>query len=58
MIRRKDEMMNKNGLIWLVVILGLVTGGFLVWRLMPEHQKTFWRTFIKQIPNLPGRFMA
>jgi hypothetical protein len=50
--------MNKNGLTWLIVILGLATGFGLIWLMMPEHKKTFWKTFCKQIPNLPGRYIA
>ena len=50
--------MSKTALIWIIVILALVSGGALLWLLMPEHQRTFWKTFIKQIPNLPGRMMA
>lgn len=50
--------MTKTGLIWLIVIVALISGLFLIWFLMPEHKKTFWKTFFKQIPNLPGRMLA
>ena len=50
--------MRKNNLALLIVIVTLVTGGIVIWQNMPEHQKTFWKTFLKQIPNLPGRYMA
>jgi hypothetical protein len=50
--------MSKTALIWIIVFFALISGGLLIWLLMPEHKKTFWRTFIKQIPNLPGRMMA
>ncbi len=50
--------MTKSGLIWLIVILGLLTGVLLIWLLMPEHKRVFWKNFLRQIPNLPGRYMA
>jgi len=50
--------MSKSGLTWLIIVLGLVTGFFLVWQLMPEHKRVFWRNFIRQIPDLPGRYLA
>ncbi len=48
----------KTALIWVIVIVAIMSGSILIWVLMPEHQKTFWKTFIKQIPNLPGRMLA
>lgn len=50
--------MSKNILIWLIVLLGLATGFALVWLLLPEHKRVFWRNFIRQIPDLPGRYLA
>ena len=50
--------MTKNCLIRLIVLLSLVLGGYLLWNQLPEHKKTFWKTFFRQIPDLPGRFMA
>lgn len=44
-----------NGFLWLVA-LAVVVG--LWYRFMPEHQKRFWQNFIRQIPDLPGRYMA
>ena len=50
--------MSKSGLIWLIIILAVVIGIVLIWWLMPEHKRTFWKTFIKQIPYLLGRLVA
>ena len=50
--------MCKNSLRKWIVIVTLVVGGYIFWKTLPEHKRTFWRNFIRQIPDLPARYMV
>jgi hypothetical protein len=52
------NMCKHNSVIWLVA--GLLIGGSLYvwWKKMPEHKKEFLMNLIRQVPDLPGRYMA
>jgi hypothetical protein len=50
--------MCKCGITKYVVIVTLIVGGYLIWKTLPEHKRVFWRNFLKQIPNLPARYMV
>jgi hypothetical protein len=41
-----------------VVIVTLVVGGYFIWKTQPEHKRVFWRNFLRQIPDLPARYMV
>lgn len=52
-------MKKKQGKLPAFFWLALLAAGLGLWyRTMPEHQKRFWQNFVRQIPDLPGRYMA
>jgi hypothetical protein len=52
------KMCKHRSVIWLVA--GLLVGGslFIWWKKMPDHQKAFVKNLVRQIPDMPGRYMA
>jgi hypothetical protein len=45
--------------IWLVLILALAALWVAVWyRNLPEERKLFYQNLARQVPDLPGRYMA
>lgn len=46
------------GLVWLIIIVALICGGLIWWKLLPNHRKEFFKNFARQIKYLPDRYMA
>ena len=44
--------------IWLIVIVSLLVGGTIWWRLLPAHKQTFFKNFVRQVKYLPARYIA
>ena len=47
---------GKNNFFWLLLLLLL--GGILWYRQLPESRKRFYANLVRQVPELPGRYMV
>jgi len=48
--------MNRKNPTWLIIVI--LTAGIAIWYLqLKEHQKAFLTNLLRQIPDMPGRYM-
>jgi hypothetical protein len=50
-------MRNRSHFPWLsLIIVGAITT-VIWWSLLPEHKREFYRNLVRQVPDLPGRYV-
>jgi hypothetical protein len=50
-------MRNRSHFPWLsLIMVGAITT-VIWWSLLPEHKREFFRNLVRQVPDLPGRYV-
>jgi hypothetical protein len=50
-------MRNRSHFPWLsLIMVGAITT-VIWWSLLPEHKREFYRNLVRQVPDLPGRYV-
>ncbi|NTW09476.1 MAG: hypothetical protein HGA28_07915 [Anaerolineaceae bacterium] len=50
-------MKNRSHFPWFsLILIGAITA-VIWWSLLPEHKREFYRNLVRQVPDLPGRYV-